>query len=366
MIVTARRASRGHLVHRWRLLEATLVRERTALGEDATDLDLTRAGKKARDGVETAVVLALAATRHATQEPDCVGVPGVVEDLPGRALLHDLAGVHDPHPVAHLRDHCEVVADEQHRGLESLAQRRDEVEYLGFHRGVEGGRGFVEYEQRGLRGECHGDHDSLQHPARQLVGVGAQHASRIRDLHHPQQFLGARQRLVPLGSGDLVHLGDLTPYSDGRVEGPTGLLVHHRDCAGAESAQGALVHLGGVMPVDDDRSAAEAPVSGQVLGDGEGGGGLAAPRLADEPERLLAPDAERDVAEGQSVLAPHAVGDIEVAHLEGRGRLLDDDGLVGRCCKGHWTSTASIESPMRLIAMMSEAIASAGKSVSHQ
>ena len=247
-----------------------------------------------------------------------------------------------------------------------MAQRRDEVEHLCLHRGVEGGRGLVEYEQRGLRGERHGDHDSLQHSARQLVGVGAQERARIRDLHHPQQFLGARQRLVPVGPSDLEHLGDLAPYPDGRVEGPTGLLVDHRDRTGAESAQGGLVHLGGILAVDDDRSAAETTIAGQVPGDGEGGGGLAAARLADEPERLLAPDAERDVAQGQPVVAPHTVGDIEVAHLEGRGRLLDDGGLVGRSCKSHWTRTASIESPMRLIAMTSEAMASAGKSVSHQ
>ena len=54
-----------------------------------------------------------------------------------------------------------------------------------------------------------------------------------------------------------------------------------------------------VLPVDDDRAAAEAPVSGEVTGDGERGGGLAAARLADEAERLLPADRERDVAQRQ-------------------------------------------------------------------
>ena len=150
VIVAARGPPCSRVVHRWRLFEATLARERTALCEDATDLDLARPGKKARDGVEATMVLALAATRHATQQPDCVRVPGVVEDLPRRPLLDELAGVHDPDPVAHLRDHGEVVADEEHRGLEPLAERRHEVEDLGLDRGVERGRRLVEYEQRGL------------------------------------------------------------------------------------------------------------------------------------------------------------------------------------------------------------------------
>ncbi len=202
-----------------------------------------------------------------------------------------------------------------------LAQRRHEVEDLGLHRGIERGRRLVEYEQRGLGCQCHGDHDSLQHPARQLVRVGAQHASRIRDLNHAEQFLCSCQGLVLLGAADLVHLGHLTPHSDRRVQGPAGLLVHHRDRAGAEPAKGAFVHLGGVLPVDKDRAGAEAAVAREVAGDGKGGGGLAATRLADEAERLLTPDTERDVAKGQSILSPHSIGDIEMAHLEGRGRL---------------------------------------------
>ncbi len=68
------------------------------------------------------MVLGLTAPWDAAHEPDGVRVPGVLEDLPCRALLHELTGIHDADPVAHLRDHREVVADEEHRGLELLAQ----------------------------------------------------------------------------------------------------------------------------------------------------------------------------------------------------------------------------------------------------
>ena len=60
------------------------VGEGAALGEDAADLDLARTGKKTGDGVEAPVVLALAAAGHTAQQPDGVGVSGVVEDLARR------------------------------------------------------------------------------------------------------------------------------------------------------------------------------------------------------------------------------------------------------------------------------------------
>ncbi len=196
--------------------------------------------------------------------------------------------------------------------------------------------------------------------------VGPQHSSSVRDLNHAQHLLGARQGLRLLHSGDLVHLGHLASYADRRVERPAGLLVHHRYHASPELAQGTLVQGGDVLTVHGDRAAAEAPVPREVASDREGRGGLAAPRLADEAERLLSPDSERDVSKGRALVTSHAVAHIKVAHLESGGRRLDGAGQAGGRCKDHWMSTASIESPMRLIAMTREAMASAGKSVSHQ
>ncbi len=312
------------------------------------------------------MVLALTALRDAAQQPDGVGVPRVLEDFPCRALFDELTGVHHPDPVAHLRDHREVVADEQDRGLELLAQRRHEVEDLGLDSGIERRRRFVEDEERRLGGKRHGDHDALLHATGKLVRVDAQCAPWVGDLDHAQHLLGARQSLRLPHPGDLVHLGQLESYTHRRVESSAGLLVHHRDRTGAELAQGALVHGGDVLPVDGDRASAEAAVPWEVASDREGGGGLAAARLADETERLLSSDSERDIAQRGPVGASHAVSHVKVAHLESRGRLLDGGGHVGGSGKCHWMSTASIESPMRLTAMTSDAIASAGKSVCHQ
>ena len=51
------------------------------------------------------------------------------------------------------------------------AAGRDQIEHLGLDGGVERGRRLVEDQQRRLGGERHRDHDPLQHPARELVGI---------------------------------------------------------------------------------------------------------------------------------------------------------------------------------------------------
>ena len=65
------------------------------------------------------------------------------------AFLDELARVEHADAVAHLRDHAEVVADEQHRGASSLPELRDQVEHLGLDGRVEPGRRLVEDEQLG-------------------------------------------------------------------------------------------------------------------------------------------------------------------------------------------------------------------------
>ncbi len=74
----------------------------------------------------------------------------VGEELAGRALLHKAAGVEDPDALAHPRDDAQVVADEEDRGVEALAQLLDQVEHLGLDGRVEPGRRLVEHEQVGV------------------------------------------------------------------------------------------------------------------------------------------------------------------------------------------------------------------------
>src|SRR5258708_474586 len=78
---------RGHRVRRRGLGPASLIGEGAALGEDAAGGHLAGGGQEARDRVQAAVVLTLAAARNAAQQPYRVRGPGLLADLPGRALL---------------------------------------------------------------------------------------------------------------------------------------------------------------------------------------------------------------------------------------------------------------------------------------
>ena len=111
------------------------------------------------------------------------GWRGSLQDLVDRALLDEPARVEHADARAHLRDHAEVVADEEHRGLQLRLQAGDEVEHLRLDRRVEAGRRLVEDQQRRVLGERHRDHDALLHAARELVRVAVHHRARVGDLH---------------------------------------------------------------------------------------------------------------------------------------------------------------------------------------
>src|ERR1039458_6175119 len=109
-------AAAADLVHRGRLGAALFVREAAALGEYATHGD--RAGSRQRAGdrrQRRARLIALdrLTARDRAQQADRVRMARVVADLLRGPLLDELARAQDPDAVTHLRDHREVMADEQ-------------------------------------------------------------------------------------------------------------------------------------------------------------------------------------------------------------------------------------------------------------
>ena len=135
--VAAAVAPAAEVVERRLLLRADLLREPAAVDEHAGRQVGAELRQEAGDRVQPLLVLAHAAARQAAQQADRVGVARVVEDVVDRALLDEPPRVEHADAVAHLRDHVEVVADEQDARAELLAQRGDEVEHLGLDRGVE-------------------------------------------------------------------------------------------------------------------------------------------------------------------------------------------------------------------------------------
>ncbi len=350
--VTPRAAAAAELVDRWMFGAAAVLNEAATVGEDAA-LDLvTGLRRKPGDRVEPAAPAPGVAAGDASEQPNRVGVPGVLEDAQCRSLLDELAGVQHADAVAHLRDHRQVVADEQQRRAGLAAQVPDQLEHLGLDGSVERGGRLVEDQQRRLGGERHRDHGPLQHAARQLVRVALHHVAGIGDLDLRQDLLGALERLLSRNPGELVDLGDLTADVDRRVECLAGLLVDHRDLAGPELAELLVVQRQDVAAVDRDRAGAHPSVARQVAHDRQRHRRLSGPRLAHEPVGLAARDVEADVAQHPLVLAPHAVGDIHP---------VDGEGIVG-----HDSNACSTELATMFTPTTSVAIASASKNTSHQ
>jgi hypothetical protein len=133
-------------------------------------------------------------------------VARIVEDVAPRALLDDPPEVHDRDPVADLPDHAQVVADEDVRQAEPIAQADEQVHDLGADRDVERRDRLVEDEDRGLGGERAGDADALALAARQLVRIALGQRGGRAD--HAEQLLGAQPPGGAIGA-KLVHREDL-------------------------------------------------------------------------------------------------------------------------------------------------------------
>jgi hypothetical protein len=211
----------------------------------------------------------------------------VGEDLPDRALLDQLAAVHDADPVTHARDGAEVVADEQDRRAMPAAQLADQIEHGGLHGDVETGRRLVHDQQRGLRDQRHRDHDPLLLTAGELVRIAVHHRLGIGQPHFTQHRERARARRRRIGA--LVDHRDFHQLpADGhhRVEARHRILVDHRDAPSADRAQRRIVQRREVAPLEHDPPARDPPGAAEIAHDRERHRRLAAPRLAHEAERL--------------------------------------------------------------------------------
>ena len=94
----------------------------------------------------------------------------VVEHILDIGLLHDAAGVHHRHPVAHPGDYAEVVGDENDGRPGLLLDVLEQPQVLELDGGVQRGSWLVGDQQVGGAGDGDGAHDALAHPAAHLVG----------------------------------------------------------------------------------------------------------------------------------------------------------------------------------------------------
>ena len=240
VVATRHVAGVAHLDERRHDRPASLVGERAAIDEHAGRQRRADLRERARDRVQHTLRLAHAVARQALQQPDRVGVLGLLEDLDGVTLLDELAGVHDADAIAHRADHAQVVGDQQDRRVRLVAQRSHEVEHLCLDSRIETRCRLVEHEQLRVAGECHGDDDALLHAPRQLVRVALHDALRIGDAHTAQCAERLLPSVSPVDTEDREGLGDLTADLQRRIQGRARVLVHHRRLGRPEPPEVAL------------------------------------------------------------------------------------------------------------------------------
>ena len=93
------------------------------------------------------------------------GMARRAEELFGRARLHEHAGVHHVHALAHAGNDAEIVGDQDQRRILLRDQLAQEIEDLRLNRHVERGRRLVGDHELRLAGQRHRDHRALPHPA---------------------------------------------------------------------------------------------------------------------------------------------------------------------------------------------------------
>ena len=206
--------------------------------------------------------------------------------LGGRGELHDLAEVHHRDLLGDVLHHREVVGDEEIGEPPLLLQVHEQVQDLRLHRDVERGDRLVTHEERGLDRQRAGDPHPLALAARELVRVAAGEAGVEPDLLKQRRHFG-----VGPGAGreavDGEGLAQRLAHGHARVERAVRVLEHDLHAA----PQRAQLP----RPEGEDLPAVDHDLPGRGLlqpQDRPADRGLAAPRLAHEPQRLSGRDRE--------------------------------------------------------------------------
>ena len=225
-----------HELHRHVL--AGIAAPRAARTEGAPLRKLCQVRRLARDLREPAPRARLPRRGERAEEPDGVRVGGRPEQLGRGGVLDHVAGVHDGHRVAVLRDDSEIVRDEDHGHSELVLQLREQREDLILDRHVERGRRLIGEQQLRPARDRDRDHHALPHPAAQLVRVRAQALLRRGDPDVVEQLDRARTRLAPAHAElDAQRLRDLLADREDGIEAARRVLEDHRDLAAPDRAQ---------------------------------------------------------------------------------------------------------------------------------
>ena len=241
-------------------------------------------------------------------QPSRVVMRRMIDDLIGGPLLLDVACVQDDDVVRDLGDDGEVVGHVDRRRALLLDDRLERLQHLDLGGDVKGGGRLVEDQEVRIAAQGHRRHQPLELPPGDLVRVAPAEAVGIGEVEGPVELFGPAVGLIP---GELAvehrRLGHLLPDRERGIEGRGRALGEVGDTLAAELALLVGRHGDDVAAVEAHLPAGELEPRLGVPEGGEGDGGLAGARLADEGDHLAALHLEAhpldDGGEGAVVLA---------------------------------------------------------------
>ena len=111
--------------------------------------------------------------RRGREKLRSIPMRGACKHLSRAAAFHDAAPVHHHDLFRHIRDHAEIMCDEDHRHAGLALQIAHQAEHLRLCRYIECRGRFIRDQQFRLGDHRHGDHGALTHAARHLERVAA-------------------------------------------------------------------------------------------------------------------------------------------------------------------------------------------------
>src|SRR5215218_364077 len=209
---------------------------RTARPKAAAARPGRRGGHRAADRIQSLERAGNPGNRG--EQPLCIWVRRFCEQLRRGRLLHDLAGVHDGYTISPARHDAEIVGDQQNRHASPAAKLVEYLEDLRLYGDVQRCRWLIRYEYFWLCRQRDRDHDSLTHPAAELMRVSLESLRRIGDA----DFLKQVQSAIPrLSLGDLEvcqdAFGDLRLHRENRIQTGHRVLKNHPDTPAPDASQ---------------------------------------------------------------------------------------------------------------------------------
>src|SRR5450756_2868918 len=144
-------------------LSALLRRKRAAWVETTALGHMVWGGDHALDGGQRFVGLLLREFRNGLQQTVRVRMTRRLEDLFGRRVLDNLAGIRDGDGLCHFSDDGKVVGNDENGHTQLLLKSTHQVQNLRLDGDIERRRGFIRDQELRVRGTSHSYHDPLTH-----------------------------------------------------------------------------------------------------------------------------------------------------------------------------------------------------------